>query len=225
MVYDIGFYYRKYYPDSTPEYTRIYGTSWTVEHIRFVDVPYWHAMGNIQLASTLEYYVTTTYPLIVDNPDITPNIKSIYTEVNRSAYWWYGEGVETTYNTKRVRGYYKITEIPPLPDPFRVTYRHLAIPALGQRTSDAAHYFIRNNGSIDYKYINPVFQYYRPVGGYSEYKFKIYDGDSIVYQTIETERPVFNIKKICPDNTCPVDCGDKICCYGDDGIAVDYYLK
>lgn len=32
------------------------------------------------------------------------------------------------------------------------------------------------------------------------------------------------IKK-CSDNTCSVDCGDKVCCYGSDGIAVDYYLK
>ena len=29
----------------------------------------------------------------------------------------------------------------------------------------------------------------------------------------------------CPSNTCEVDCGDKICCYGSDGIARDFYYK
>ena len=29
----------------------------------------------------------------------------------------------------------------------------------------------------------------------------------------------------CPSNTCEVDCGDKYCCYGSDGIAVTSYLK
>lgn len=33
------------------------------------------------------------------------------------------------------------------------------------------------------------------------------------------------ICKGCPENTCAVDCGDKICCYGGDGIAVHYYEK
>ncbi len=29
----------------------------------------------------------------------------------------------------------------------------------------------------------------------------------------------------CPKNTCAVDCGDKICCYGSDGIATNFYYK
>lgn len=29
----------------------------------------------------------------------------------------------------------------------------------------------------------------------------------------------------CPPNSCEVDCGDKYCCYGSDGIAVTSYLK
>ena len=29
----------------------------------------------------------------------------------------------------------------------------------------------------------------------------------------------------CPTNTCAVDCGDKICCYGSDGIATNFYYK
>lgn len=29
----------------------------------------------------------------------------------------------------------------------------------------------------------------------------------------------------CPAYTCEVDCGDKICCYGSDGIARDFYYK
>ncbi len=31
--------------------------------------------------------------------------------------------------------------------------------------------------------------------------------------------------KKCPDNSCSVDCGDKICCYGSDGIAIHFYYK
>ncbi len=33
------------------------------------------------------------------------------------------------------------------------------------------------------------------------------------------------ICEFCPQNTCAVDCGDKICCYGSDGIATDFYYK
>ena len=228
MTYEISFYYTKYFQDSTPEYTLVYGTRFTVKHISFHDVQFWHAIGYMQEASTLDYVVTTTYALIVDNPENIPEIESIFTQVNQSAYWWYGEGVETTFNTKRVRGYYKYNNgqgVPPLPDPFQVTYSHRAISSLGQRTADAAHYFIRNNGDIDYVYINPVFQYYLPIGGYSKYEFKIYDGDTVVYQNVETERPVLNIKRLCPENTCVVDCGDRICCYGSDGIATKFYYK
>lgn len=29
----------------------------------------------------------------------------------------------------------------------------------------------------------------------------------------------------CPSNTCEVDCGDKMCCYGSDGEAIDFYYK
>ena len=29
----------------------------------------------------------------------------------------------------------------------------------------------------------------------------------------------------CPPNTCPVDCGTHICCYGSDGITTYSYLK
>ncbi|MDJ0679210.1 MAG: hypothetical protein QNJ18_05030 [Xenococcaceae cyanobacterium MO_167.B52] len=29
----------------------------------------------------------------------------------------------------------------------------------------------------------------------------------------------------CPENTCAVDCGDRICCYGSDGMATDFYYK
>ena len=33
------------------------------------------------------------------------------------------------------------------------------------------------------------------------------------------------INKFCPPNTCAVDCGDHICCYGSDGISQFSYLK
>ncbi len=29
----------------------------------------------------------------------------------------------------------------------------------------------------------------------------------------------------CPPNTCEVDCGDKMCCYGADGIPINFYYK
>ena len=77
MSYDIGFYYRKYFPDSTPEYTRMYGTRFTVEHISFHDVVHWQGWGYLQRASNQKYRVWTTYPLIVDNPENTPDIVSI----------------------------------------------------------------------------------------------------------------------------------------------------
>ena len=54
----------------------------------------------------------------------------------------------------------------------------------------------------------------------------VLDTDLIIETTDRLPAPLVTINCIgCPDNTCAVDCGDKICCYGADGIAIDFYLK
>ncbi len=57
------------------------------------------------------------------------------------------------------------------------------------------------------------------------YKFDVLSFGELIFTRTELEQPEVQIIGVCPPNTCEVDCGDKICCYGSDGIAVDYFLK
>lgn len=72
----------------------------------------------------------------------------------------------------------------------------------------------------------PVINYWQPANGTPLYTLHIYQGENEVFSRTEEFFPVqvFLVEN-CPDNTCPVDCGTHICCYGSDGIAVSYYNK
>ncbi len=82
------------------------------------------------------------------------------------------------------------------------------------------------NNRIDY-YTDVVITYWHPVNGDPIYTLKIFKGNNQIFSRTENERPlqVFFRENVCPPNTCPVDCGEKICCYGRDGIAVASYGK
>lgn len=80
----------------------------------------------------------------------------------------------------------------------------------------------------NYYYTDVVLTYWHPADGDPIYTLRIFDSNnSEIFNRTENERPiqVFKTDNVCPPNTCPVDCGDKICCYGSDGIAVSSLLK
>ena len=67
-----------------------------------------------------------------------------------------------------------------------------------------------------------------PANGDPIYTLKIFDANnSEIFSRTEPERPIqiFRRQETCPPDTCPVDCGDHICCYGSNGIATYSYLK
>lgn len=73
----------------------------------------------------------------------------------------------------------------------------------------------------------PSISYWQPVNGTPVYTLHIYRDNTEVFSRTEEFYPVqvFLIEKKCPDNTCSVDCGTHICCYGSDKIATYYYTK
>ena len=80
-----------------------------------------------------------------------------------------------------------------------------------------------------YWYDNLTFSYWHPANGDEEITLKITLQGSQKYSRTElNKKPIF-IQIIagfeCPENTCPVLCREKICCYGTDGISVDSFLK
>ena len=79
----------------------------------------------------------------------------------------------------------------------------------------------------EYYYTDVVITYWHPANGDLVYTLKIFDGDTEIFSRTENERPiqVFFRQVTCPPNTCPVNCGTHICCYGSDGIATYSYLK
>ena len=77
-----------------------------------------------------------------------------------------------------------------------------------------------------FRYINPVITYWHPANGTPLYKFTIYkDGEEIFSRTEAATPTVILVSEQCPPNTCPVDCGDHVCCYNSEGIATFCYLK
>lgn len=70
--------------------------------------------------------------------------------------------------------------------------------------------------------------FYHPAQCLRLYTLKIFERGSLVFSRAENIRPqyvqIINAKE-CPPNTCPVECGRNICCYGSDGIAVTTFLK
>lgn len=80
-----------------------------------------------------------------------------------------------------------------------------------------------------YYYDNPIITHWHPVNGEREITFKIFLNDSEVFTRVEIEKPPAFVQIIegreCPPETCPVSCGDQICCYASNGISVDSFLK
>ena len=74
----------------------------------------------------------------------------------------------------------------------------------------------------------PVIEFWNPTKGTRKYKFDVFSGESLVFSRTENLPP--DIKQVitndreCPVNTCPVKCGENVCCYGSDGIAIESFL-
>ena len=68
--------------------------------------------------------------------------------------------------------------------------------------------------------------YWHPAGGQIEWILKIFEGEEEVFSRTEGKRPEY-VQIVdgrgCPPNSCPVKCGDNVCCYGSDGIAVEAF--
>ena len=90
-------------------------------------------------------------------------------------------------------------------------------------------YIYSYTGRRIYVFPDPPFDYFwYPANGTRVYTLRVFDRDGIEMSSISrTSRPitVFVIKDFCPVDTCEVDCGNHICCYGSDGIASYSYLK
>lgn len=66
-----------------------------------------------------------------------------------------------------------------------------------------------------------------PTNGTKNNTLKIFNGDNLVFSRTELIAPQYVeviFDKQCPNNTCPVKCGDKVCCYGSDGISTENFL-
>lgn len=68
--------------------------------------------------------------------------------------------------------------------------------------------------------------YVHPSNGDRTTTLNIYQNEDLIFSrtTINEGDPFVEITKICPSDTCPVRCGDRVCCYGSDGIATDTFL-
>ena len=96
--------------------------------------------------------------------------------------------------------------------------RHWVHPSAG---------FTYDTSIKNYYYTDLVVTYWHPVNGEPLYTLKIFNEDTEIFSRTENVRAtqVFLRQETCPTNTCPVDCGDRICCYDSDGIATYSYLK
>ncbi len=57
------------------------------------------------------------------------------------------------------------------------------------------------------------------------YKFEVLSNEEVIFTRIELEQPEVAFVGVCLPDTCEVDCGTHICCYGSDGITTYSYLK
>ncbi len=57
------------------------------------------------------------------------------------------------------------------------------------------------------------------------YKFEVFNNKEVIFTRTDKEQPEVTFVALCPTNTCGVNCGTHICCYGSDGIAVFSCLK
>ena len=90
-------------------------------------------------------------------------------------------------------------------------------------------YIYRFTGRKIYVFPDSPYDYFwYPANGTQLWILKIFDRDGIqIFSRTDIEKPIelYYVQPTCPNNTCAVDCGDQVCCYGIDGIAIDYYLK
>ena len=57
------------------------------------------------------------------------------------------------------------------------------------------------------------------------YTLRLFVGNNEVYSRTELYRPEYvQIINQCPPNTCPVKCGNKVCCYQSDGVSIEDFL-
>ena len=57
------------------------------------------------------------------------------------------------------------------------------------------------------------------------YKFEVFSNQNIIFTRTDLEQPEVTLIGVCPPNTCEIDCGTHVCCYGSDGIAVFSFEK
>lgn len=100
------------------------------------------------------------------------------------------------------------------------------------RTVDSYTTHLRGANSTDssgnsyqpilYSFSSPV--HWHEVYTYqASYRLRIFQGNVQVFERTELYQPQYVeiIGKLsCPTNTCPVKCGDQVCCYGSDGVSV-----
>ncbi len=80
-----------------------------------------------------------------------------------------------------------------------------------------------------YYYLNPVITYWHPANGDIVFTFRVFNNGSETFSRTEINRyayPVYILEeKQCSSNLCPVLCDDRICCYDNQGIAQESFLK
>ena len=80
-----------------------------------------------------------------------------------------------------------------------------------------------------YYYSNPVLTYWHPANGNMVFTFRVFHNGSETFSRTQINRypyPVYILEeKQCSSNLCPVLCDDTICCYDNQGIAQESFLK
>ena len=80
-----------------------------------------------------------------------------------------------------------------------------------------------------YYYSDPVITYWHPANGDVLFTFRVFNNGSETFSRTEINKypsPVYILEeKQCSSNLCPVLCHDTICCYDNQGIAQESFLK
>ena len=140
---------------------------------------------------------------------------------------------------KPVRHWYDLEDYPDILNPASETRRNPGIPIYltssynpnvrhYQRYYDTPSVGRVWNGLENFKTENLTIAFWHPANGTKLYTLEIFQDGISVFSRTETYRPeyveVFINDKECPENTCPVKCGENVCCYGSDGIATESFL-
>ena len=80
-----------------------------------------------------------------------------------------------------------------------------------------------------YYYSNPTITYWHPANGDIVYTFRVFNNGSETFSRTEINKYPYPVnileEKQCAQNLCPVLCDDIICCYDNQGIAQESFLK